>query len=43
MGHSAQVIAYTKDDLAHVMYPFGTRQADWAHDLPKLVEGPRSG
>lgn len=43
MGHSAQVIGYTKDDLAHVMYPFGTRQEDWAHDLPRLVEGPPSG
>ncbi len=38
MGHAAQVIAYTPDNRAHVVYPFGTRQADWAHDLPKLVE-----
>ncbi len=37
VGHAAQVIAYTADDLAHVVYPFGTRQADWAHDLPRLV------
>jgi len=20
-----------------VMYPFGIRQADWAHDIPKLL------
>ncbi len=37
VGHSAQVIAFTRDDLAHFVYPFGTRQADWAHDLPKLA------
>lgn len=37
VSHAAQVIAYTKDDLAHIVYPFGTRQADWAHDLPRLV------
>lgn len=38
VGHAAQVIAYTRDGFAHVVYPFGTRQADWAHDLPRLVE-----
>jgi protein SCO1/2 len=37
VGHSAHVMAFTKDNLAHILYPFGTRQADWAHDLPKLV------
>lgn len=37
VGHSAYVMAFTKDDRAHVIYGFGTRQADWAHDLPKLV------
>lgn len=39
VGHAASVIAFTTDNLAHVMYPFGTRQTDWAHDLPKLVNG----
>jgi protein SCO1/2 len=38
VGHSARVLAFTKDNLAHIAYPFGTRQADWAHDLPKLVD-----
>jgi hypothetical protein len=38
VGHSANVIAFTKDNLAHILYPFGTRQADWAHDLPRLAE-----
>lgn len=37
VGHAAQVIAYTADNRAHVVYSFGTRQTDWAHDLPILV------
>lgn len=37
VGHSAAVIAYTRDGLGRVMYPFGTRQRDWAHDLPLLA------
>jgi protein SCO1/2 len=41
VAHAAQVLAYTTDNLAHVMYAFGTRQEDWAHDLPLLVKnGP---
>lgn len=39
VGHAAQVIAFTADGRARVVYPFGTRQSDWAHDLPKLVAG----
>jgi protein SCO1 len=38
VGHAAQVIAFTPDDSAHVVYPFGTRQADWMHDLPLLAQ-----
>lgn len=38
VGHASQVIAHTRDGLGRVQYPFGTRQRDWAHDLPKLVE-----
>jgi len=37
VGHSARVLAFTTDNRAHVSYGFGTRQADWAHDLPLLV------
>ncbi len=40
VGHAAQVIAYSRDDLAHVVYPFGTRQSDWADDLPRLLTDP---
>jgi protein SCO1 len=38
VGHAAQVIAFTPDDSAHVVYPFGVRQADWAHDIPLLAK-----
>ena len=40
VGHSARVIAFTADNRAHVSYPFGTRQNDWAHDIPLLVKSP---
>jgi len=38
VGHAAQILAYSPDDLAHVVYPFGTRREDWASDLPRLLE-----
>lgn len=38
VGHAAFVLAYTKDNLAHVIYPGGVTAADWAHDLRLLVE-----
>jgi protein SCO1/2 len=38
VGHTAQVLAFTMDNRAHLQYPFGTRQEDWAHDLPRLLE-----
>jgi protein SCO1/2 len=37
VGHAAQVMAYTPDGLGRVVYPSGTRQVDWAHDIPMLV------
>ena len=37
VGHSAFVLAYTKDNLAHVIYPVGLKSQDWVHDLPFLV------
>ena len=37
VGHSAAVIVFTADDVARVMYPFGTRQLDWAEDIPRLL------
>lgn len=37
VGHSAVVVAFTPDDSARFVYPFGTRQVDWANDLPQLL------
>ncbi len=36
VGHASQMIAFSPDGLARYVYPFGTRQSDWAHDLPRL-------
>jgi protein SCO1/2 len=38
IGHSTLVLAFTRDNLAHVFYPFGIRQSDWAKDLQLLAE-----
>jgi protein SCO1/2 len=37
VGHAAAVVAFSPDGHARAMYPFGTRQADWAHDIPRLL------
>lgn len=39
VGHAAQVLAFGTDGLSRLEYPFGIRQDDWAHDLPKLARG----
>jgi cytochrome oxidase Cu insertion factor (SCO1/SenC/PrrC family) len=39
VGHAGWVIAFTPDNLARFVYPFGTRQQDWARDLPRLLAG----
>lgn len=39
VGHAAQVLAFGLDGLSRLEYPFGIRQDDWAHDLPKLARG----
>lgn len=38
MGHPAQVMAITGDGRIRFAYPGGIRQADWRHDLPRLLE-----
>jgi protein SCO1/2 len=38
VGHAAFVLAYTKDNLSHVIYPVGIQSEDLAHDLPLLVK-----
>ncbi len=41
--HMSQIWAFTPDDSAHVMYPFGVKREDLAADLKVLVGGsPRS-
>lgn len=37
VGHAGQVIAFSPDGPARIVYPFGTRQVDYAADLPRLV------
>src|ERR1700733_9782873 len=37
VGHAAFVLVYTKDNLAHVIYPVGVKEEDWVHDLPYLA------
>jgi protein SCO1/2 len=38
VAHANFVLAYTKDNLAHVIYPGGVSKDDWVHDLPLLVK-----
>ena len=38
VNHASFVLAYTKDNLAHVIYPGGVTPEDWAQDLPLLVK-----
>jgi protein SCO1/2 len=38
VNHAAFALAYTKDNLAHVIYPVGVKAEDLAHDLPNLVK-----
>jgi protein SCO1/2 len=38
MGHASQVIAYAPDGLAYTQYPYGTRQTQWVHDLPLILD-----
>jgi protein SCO1 len=36
--HTNFVVAYTKDNLGHVIYPGGVSEGDWIHDLPLLIK-----
>jgi protein SCO1/2 len=41
IAHSAVVLAFTRDDSAHVVYPFGVQRSAWVADLDRLVRvGP---
>jgi protein SCO1/2 len=37
VNHANFVLAYTRDNLAHVIYPGGVTKDDWVHDLPLLL------
>ena len=37
VGHGVFVLAYTKDNLAHMVYPVGVKKEDLAHDLGYLA------
>ena len=38
VAHPAVIIAYTTDNLAHVLYPFGVKKEAWVHDLANMVK-----
>jgi protein SCO1/2 len=38
VAHANFVLAYTKDNQAHVIYPGGVSKDDWVHDLPLLIK-----
>jgi protein SCO1/2 len=37
VNHAAYVMAFTNDNLAHIVYPFGVDLDVWLHDLPLLA------
>ncbi len=37
VNHANFVLAYTRDNLAHLIYPGGVSKDDWVHDLPLLA------
>jgi protein SCO1 len=39
VGHAAQIVAYSPDDLAHLQYPSGVQRDAWVADLPRLDAG----
>jgi protein SCO1/2 len=39
VGHAGQVLAFDREGVARVAYPWGIRQRDWRRDLPRLVRG----
>jgi protein SCO1 len=38
VNHAAYVMAFTTDNIAHLVYPAGMGMAEWLNDLPLLVE-----
>ncbi len=42
VGHPAAIIAFDADGIARRSYPFGTRRAQWVHDLPQIAQWGRA-
>jgi len=42
VGHATPVLAIMGDRKVHALYPSGIRQADWQHDLPRLLRRHRN-
>jgi protein SCO1/2 len=40
VGHSASVLVFTPDGREHLIYPYGTTQGQWEHDIPKVLATP---
>lgn len=38
VDHTAMVLAFSRDNLAHVVYPFGIQQDAWSNDLALLAK-----
>lgn len=38
VGHGSPVVGWPAGDEVRVMFPFGTRQEDWRHDLQELAQ-----
>lgn len=43
VGHGSPVVAFPAGDDVRVMFPFGTRQEDWLHDLEILAAAGTGG
>ena len=39
VGHAGQVLAFDREGVARLAYPWGVRQRDWRRDLPRLIRG----
>jgi protein SCO1/2 len=37
VAHASWILVYTRDDQAHLRYPFGTSPEQWSHDLLALA------
>jgi protein SCO1 len=43
VDHAAFILAYSRDNFAHILYPGGVYVDDWVHDLPYLAKETWAG